>query len=85
MIDFPLNLLYLDGSAYFAGPHDRSIAQEYNQSYGEGILEVIIDSVSYIEYFKPLEFRYDEQNGIVGLSPIIHECEESLLLFSGKQ
>ena len=60
--------------AYFAGPHDRSIAEEYNQSYGEGLLEVIIDSVSYIEYFKPLEFRYDEQNGIVGLSPIIHEC-----------
>ena len=71
LIDFPLNLPYIDGSAYFAGPHDRSIAEEYNQSYGEGILEVMIDSISYIEYFKPLEFRYDEQNGIVRIEVVV--------------
>jgi hypothetical protein len=71
LIDFPLNLPYIDGSAYFAGPNDRSIAEEFNKSYGEGILEVMIDSVSYIEYFKPLEFRYDEQDGVIRIEVVV--------------
>lgn len=70
-IDFPLNLPYIDGSAYFAGPNDRSIAEEYSRSYGEGILEVVIDAVNYTEYFKLLEFRYDEQNGIVRIEVVV--------------
>lgn len=41
--DFPFNLPYTDGSCYFADPNDRSIAEEFNQSYKEGILEVVID------------------------------------------
>jgi len=70
-IDFPLNLPYIDGNAYFACPNDRSIAKEYCQSYGEGILEVVIDAVNYTEYFKPLEFRYDEQSGIARIEVVI--------------
>jgi len=61
--DFPSNPPYLDGSCYFAGTNDRSIAEEYNQSYQDGILEVIIDQVIYDQYFKPLEYRYDEKDG----------------------
>ncbi|WP_243146870.1 hypothetical protein [Scytonema sp. UIC 10036] len=37
-VDFPYNPPYADGNCYFAGPNDRSIAEEYNQSYKEGIL-----------------------------------------------
>jgi hypothetical protein len=61
-IDFPYNPPYLDGSCYFAGSNDRSIAEEFNQSYQEGILEVLIDLASYDRYFKSLEFRYDERD-----------------------
>jgi hypothetical protein len=39
-IDFPYNPPYLDGNWYFAGSNDPSIAEEFNQSYKEGILEV---------------------------------------------
>ena len=60
-VDFPLNLPYQDGNCYFAGPEDRSIAEEFNQSYQGGVLEVTIDSVTYEEYFKPLEYCYDIQ------------------------
>lgn len=60
--DFPYNPPYLDGSCYFAGPNDRSIAEEFNQSYKEGILEVSIAEASYYQYFKPLEYRYDEKD-----------------------
>jgi hypothetical protein len=62
-VDFPYNPPYLDGNCYFAGPNDRSIAEEYNQSYKEGILEVYIDSFTYNEYFTPFEYRYDEKEG----------------------
>jgi len=37
-VDFPYNPPYADGSCYFAGANDRSIAEEFNQSYKEGIL-----------------------------------------------
>ncbi len=62
-VDFPYNPPYLDGNCYFADPNDRSIAEEYNQSYKEGILEVSIDRSNYHQYFKPLEYRYDEKEG----------------------
>jgi len=61
-VHFPYNPPYLDGSCYFAGPNDRSIAEEFNQSYKEGILEVSIDQVSYEQDFKALEYRYDEKD-----------------------
>ena len=60
-VDFPYNPPYLDGNCYFAGPNDRSIAEEYNQSYKEGILEVYIERLAYEEYFKTFEYRYDEK------------------------
>lgn len=41
-VDFPYNPPYVDG-CYFAGPNDRSIAEEFNQSYKEGVLKVSID------------------------------------------
>ena len=59
---FPYNPPYLDGNCYFAGSNDRSIAEEFNQSYKEGILEVVIDLESYEQDFKPLECRYDEKD-----------------------
>lgn len=59
---FPYNPPYTDGSCYFAGANDRSIAEEFNQSYKEGILEISIDQVSYDRYFQPLEYRYDEKD-----------------------
>jgi hypothetical protein len=61
-VDFPYSPPYLDGNCYFAGPKDRSIAEEFNQSYKEGILEVSIDQVSYEQDFKSLEYRYDEKD-----------------------
>jgi hypothetical protein len=61
-VDFPYNPPYVDGNCYFAGPDDRSIAEEFNQSYKEGILEVSIDQATYNHYFKPLEYRYDEKD-----------------------
>ena len=61
-VDFPYNPPYVDGSCYFAGPNDRSIAEEFNLSYQDGILEVLIDQVSYDQYSKALEYRYDEKD-----------------------
>jgi hypothetical protein len=61
-VDFPYSFPYLDGSCYFAGPNDRTVAEEFNQSCKEGILEVAIDQASYDLYFKPLEHRYDEKD-----------------------
>ncbi len=61
--DFPYSPPYFDGMCYFAGPQDRSIAEEFNQSYQEGILEIAIDSVVYYREFKHLECRYDEKDG----------------------
>ena len=62
---------YIDGSCYFAGPDDRSIAEEFNQSYGEGILEVVIDELSYAQYFKQFEYRYDEKDNYERVEVIV--------------
>lgn len=62
-VDFPYNPPYINGSCYFAGPNDRSIAEEFNQSYKAGVLEILIDQATYDQYFKPLEYRYDERDG----------------------
>ncbi|MEA5504389.1 hypothetical protein VB735_14955 [Halotia wernerae UHCC 0503] len=62
-IDFPYNPPYFDGNCYFAGPNDRSIAEEFNQSYQEGVIEVSIDQTIYNQYFKSFECRYDEKDG----------------------
>ena len=69
--DFPYNPPYTDGSCYFAGPNDRSIAEEFNDSYKEGILEVFIDRASYDRYFKSLEYRYDEKDGIERMEVVV--------------
>ncbi|MGD2180623.1 hypothetical protein [Lusitaniella coriacea] len=61
-VDFPYNPPYLDGNCYFAGSNDRSIAEEFNQSYKEGVLEVSIDRATYDRDFKSLECRYDEKD-----------------------
>lgn len=61
--DFPYNPPYFDGLCYFAGPNDRDIAEEFNQSYQEGVLEVSIESSIYEQDFKSLEYRYDEKDG----------------------
>ncbi len=70
-VDFPYNPPYVDGNCYFAGPQDRSIAEEYNQSYKEGIVEVSIDKSSYEQYFKSLEYRYDEKDSYERIEVII--------------
>lgn len=47
-----------DGKCYFAAPNSRSLAQEYNKYYKDGILEVTIDQETYDKYFKSLERPY---------------------------
>jgi hypothetical protein len=64
VLDFPYAPGDSDGNAYFAGLNDRSIAQEYNLSYKDGILEVTIDQATYAATFKSLERRYDVKNGV---------------------
>ncbi|MFM5971941.1 MAG: hypothetical protein ACKPE1_09175 [Dolichospermum sp.] len=71
VVDFPYNPPYLDGSCYFAGSNDRSIAEEFNESYQEGILEVYIDQASYEQYFKSLEYRYDEKDGCERIEVVV--------------
>ncbi|MGB3300096.1 MAG: hypothetical protein WBA76_17675 [Phormidesmis sp.] len=61
-VDFPNNPPYVDGNCYFADPNDTSIAEEFNHSYNEGILEILIDQPSYERYFKQFEYRYDEKD-----------------------
>jgi hypothetical protein len=78
-IDFPYNPPYLDGSCYFAGPNDRSIAEEFNQSYKGGILEVTIDQTSYERDFKPLEYRYDEKGDCDRIEVVVPQSLFSLL------
>lgn len=56
--DFPHYPPTTDGKCYFAGPNSRSLAEEYHRYYKDGILEVTIDSVTYDQYFKPLERPY---------------------------
>jgi hypothetical protein len=70
-VDFPYNPPYIDGSCYFAGPNDRSIAEEFNQSYKEGVLEVLIDRASYDQYFKLLEYRYDEKDNCERIEVVV--------------
>ncbi|MGA1132474.1 MAG: hypothetical protein ACO31I_09455 [Prochlorotrichaceae cyanobacterium] len=69
--NFPYNPPYFDGNCYFAGPNDRSIAEEFNQSYQEGILEVEIDPGRYDQDFKPLECRYDEKDGCERIEVVV--------------
>lgn len=69
--DFPYNPPYMNGNCYFAGSQDRSIAEEFNESYKSGILEVTIDALAYDQYFKPLEYRYDEKDGCDRIEVII--------------
>jgi len=70
-INFPFNPPCTDGNCYFVGPNDPSIAEEFNQSYKEGILEVVIDQAAYNRYFKPLEYRYDEKDGVERIEVVI--------------
>jgi hypothetical protein len=70
-VDFPDNPPYLDGNCYFAGPSNRTIAEEFNQSYKEGILEVTIDKASYEQHFKPLEYRYDEKDNCERIEVVV--------------
>lgn len=70
-VDFPYNPPYTDGSCYFAGPNDRNIAEEFNQSYKEGILEVSLDQANYEQYFKPLEYRYDERDSCERIEVVV--------------
>jgi hypothetical protein len=37
--DFSYNFPYLDGNCYFAGPNDRSIAEEFNQNFNNAFLK----------------------------------------------
>jgi hypothetical protein len=70
-VDFPYNPPYVDGCCYFASPNDRSIAEEFNQSYKEGVLEVIIDQASYNQHFKAFEYRYDEKDNCERMEVVI--------------
>jgi len=56
--DFPNNPPYENGKCYFAAPDSRSLAEEYNNHYQQGILEVIIDKQTYDTTFRPLEKFY---------------------------
>ena len=78
-IDFLYDPPYVDGSCYFAGPNDRSIAEEFNQSYKEGVLEVLIDQLSYDQYFKPFECRYDEKDDCERIEVVIPQNLFSIL------
>ncbi|MFN5564653.1 MAG: hypothetical protein ACK5BG_13650 [Pseudanabaena sp.] len=69
--DFPYNPPYEDGKCYFAGANSRSLADQYNQSYKQGILEVTIDQETYDRFFKPLERTY--QGGSYIELPIPHD------------
>ena len=70
-VDFPYNPPYVDGNCYFAGPNDRGIAEEFHQSYQEGVLEVSIDQENYDRYFKPLEYRYDERDNCQRIEVVV--------------
>ena len=59
LTDFPYSPPYFDGNCYFAGPDDRSIAEEFNRNYQGGILEVSVDRATYERYFRSLEYCYD--------------------------
>jgi hypothetical protein len=69
--DFPYNPPFEDGKCYFAGANSRSLAEQYNQSYRQGILEVTIDRQIYNLFFQPLERSY--QGGLYIELPIPHD------------
>ena len=71
LADFPYNPPYLDGRCYFAGTKDRSIAEEFNQSYQNGILEVSINQATYEQHFKPLEYCYDVKDDCERIEVVI--------------
>ena len=50
---------------YQIGKPVERVIEEYNQSYKDGILEVIIDQATYDSAFKALERRYDVKDGRV--------------------
>lgn len=56
--DFPYSPPNADGKCYFVAPNSRSLAEEYNKYYKDGVLEVTIARKIYDEYFKPLEKPY---------------------------
>lgn len=70
-VDFPYHPPTGDGKCYFAATNSRSLAEEYNRYYKDGILEVTIDAVTYDRYFKPLERPY--QGGEQIELPIPHD------------
>jgi hypothetical protein len=69
--DFPSCPPNADGKCYFAAPNSRSLAEEYQRYYKDGILEVIIDLNTYDLYFRDLEKPY--QGGEQFELPIPHE------------
>jgi hypothetical protein len=79
LVDFPYKPPYVDGSCYFAGPNNRSIAEEFNQSYKEGILEVEIDQARYEQYFKQLEYRYDEKDNCERIEVVVPQTLFTIL------
>jgi hypothetical protein len=62
--DFPYDPPYADGKCYFASPTSRSLAEEYNNHYKQGILEVTIDKETYDQLFKSLERPYQGSSTI---------------------
>jgi hypothetical protein len=81
--DFPCNPPNADGKCYFAAPSSRSLAEEYDRYYKDGILEVTINAAIYEQYFKPLEKPYQggEQFELPiphELFPILNECSRVL-------
>lgn len=76
--DFPHTPPYADGKCYFASSNSRSLAEEYNNHYQQGILEVLIDKEIYDQQFKPLERPYQGSSRIElpiphGLLPILNQ------------
>jgi len=67
------------GNAIFAGANSRSLTEQYNQSYKQGILEVTIDQETYDRLFKPLERTY--QGGSYIELPIPHDLFPTLNKF----
>ena len=56
--NFPYSPPNADGKCYFAAPNSRSLAEEYNKYYKDGILEVTIALEAYDDHFRSLERAY---------------------------
>ena len=78
--NFPYSPPNADGKCYFAAPNSRSIAEEYNKYYKDGIIEVTIDRETYDVYFRSLERPY--QGGAQVELPIPHSLFSILNKFS---